>query len=355
MPVKIIAEAGTNHNGDFNTALKLVDVAQDAQADFIKFQIIDPDSLYVPFYWENGERVENIVHTRRKKESLSYDEWERVSEYANKKGISFSASVFDAKGVDFLKRIKAPFVKLASSDLNNIQLIEYIAKAAMPAIISTGMATLKEIKESVDTYLEYGNLGDLSVLHCVSVYPCTLDKTRLFQIDELKRELSCEIGFSDHTMNSTAACVALTKDISFIEKHFTIDKNLDGFDHKYASNPSEFREYVKDIRDVESTLAMNDIKTGEEITKVRARRGLYLNRELKKGSVIKNTDIVALRPVNKLQPNDFSFLVGKVVGENLSEYHALKVYDDKVYLDENFDWRKAGEFWKNEMKEKKML
>lgn len=355
MSIKIIAEAGTNHNGCLDTAIKLVDAAYDARANYIKFQIINPGSLYVPYYWENLTKVENLVHKRREKETLSYNKWEDVSKYARDKGIEFSASVFDKEGVDFLARINTPFIKLASSDLNNTGLIEYISKTQIPLILSTGMASLQEIISSVEHYLKKGKIENLRLLHCVSVYPCSLEKSQLFKIDILKNNFSCQIGFSDHTLNSMAACSAVTKGITFIEKHFTLDKNMDGFDHKYASDPKELQEYIKSIRGVEASLTPNDESTGEEVTKKRARRGLYLKRLIKKGSIIEKSDIVALRPENMLSPSDICKLVGKTAKEDINEFHALKIDGEFVVMDRDFNWHEAADYWKNEMIEKKML
>lgn len=357
MEVKIIAEAGTNHNGRLDLALRLVDIAINAKADYVKFQIINPDSLYVPYYWDGNLKVENKVHQRRKTEVLTFAEWEKVASYSSKKGIPFTASIFDKEGVDFLVKLNVPFIKLASSDLNNIDLIKYISSKNIPLIISTGMATIKEINNSVKAFLEKGDLNNLSILHCVSVYPCSLDKTRLFRIDELKSNFKCNIGFSDHTTNSKAACVAVSKGVRFLEKHYTIDKTMDGFDHKYASSPEEFEKYVSDIRAVEESL--NNLNfhntTGEDITKVRARRGLYLNKALKKGAIISKDDIVALRPSNNFAPSDAQKLIGLELGQDVKEYEPMILRNNRVFVDENQSWKEADDYWVNEMKEKKML
>ena len=355
MPIKIIAEAGSNHNGDIKIAKTLVDKAVEAGADYVKFQIINPDTLYVPFYWDKNEKVQNPVHSRRKSESLTFNEWSNINDYALKKGIRFTASIFDEAGADFLKSINAPFIKLASSDLNNLPLIKYIAKLNIPTILSTGMANLEEIKLSVDTFKKYTTIDNLSLLHCVSVYPCKLEKTRLYQIDILKSEFNCKVGFSDHTMNSISACVAVTKGIHFVEKHFTLDKTMDGFDHKYASDLNEFKGYVSNIRSIERSLFEREIKTGEEVTKVRARRGIYLNKALKKDDKILREHISIVRPSNGLNPKDIDRLEGLFVGEEIREFEALEICDNKVYPDKSFNWKNASTYWSNEMREKKML
>ncbi|PKG44299.1 N-acetylneuraminate synthase family protein [Psychroflexus sp. MES1-P1E] len=358
MKVKIIAEAGSNHNGEINLAFQLVDIALAAKADFVKFQIINPDLLYVPYYWEQGKKIENIVHKRRHSETLTYDEWRKVKEYATTVGIEFTASVFDIGGVDFLIELGVPFIKLASSDLNNVELIKYISTKNLPLIISTGMANIDEIKISVNAFSEKGNISNLKILHCVSVYPCDLKNTNLYRLDELNSIFNCEIGLSDHTMNSIAACVATSKGVVFIEKHFTIDKLMDGFDHKYASSPNEFKAYIKNIRAIERSLLpdlINKSDSKEDVTKVRARRGLYLKKSIKKGDVITEDNLIALRPTNKFNPDEKNKLVGVYAGEDINEYESIDLKNSLAFKDTKLSWKEADSFWVNEMKEKKML
>lgn len=356
MSLKIIAEAGSNHNGKIDLAYQLVDIAKNANADYVKFQLINPKTLYVPYYWDGEEKVNNMVFQRRNKECLSYDEWRLVYKYSEEKGIKFTASVFDIESVDFLVELGVPFIKLASSDLNNKALISYIAKKGVPLIISTGMANIDEIKASVETYTTYGDIENLTVLHCVSVYPCALENTLLHKINLFKKELNCNIGFSDHTLNSKAAIAATVLGVKFVEKHYTLDKSMDGFDHLYASDPEEFKEYVKDLRLIEQSLNSSvSASTGEEVTKVRARRGVYLNKPLKKGDVISENDLVALRPTNELNPFELDKLIGIKLAEDIREYEPMKLKDSLLFPDENSSWKSANNYWKNEMKEKKML
>lgn len=356
MSVKIIAEAGSNHNGDINLAYKLVDTASQSGADFVKFQIINPNTLYVPHYWEGNNKIENLVYERRRTEMLSYEEWEEVHAYSKKRNIEFTASVFDIEGIDFLKSLKVPFIKLASSDLNNKQLIQYISKSGIPLIISTGMASLKEVEASAKVFSEFNDLSNLNILHCVSVYPCKLENTMLHKIASLKKTINCDIGFSDHTLDSKAACIATSMGVSFLEKHFTIDTSMDGFDHKYASSPEEFKQYVKDIRAVEKSLnSETGLFEGEQVTKIRARRGVYLNRNIKKGELIKKEDIIAVRPANNLNPFEMDTLIGLYAGEDIRDFEPMKLYDNKLFVDKDFSWKSANNYWSEEMKEKKML
>lgn len=357
MKVKVIAEAGTNHNGKLEWACQLVDAAANAGADFVKFQIINPDSLYVPFYWDGDKKVENLVHKRRMTEVLTYEEWEKVNDYAKNRGILFTASVFDTEGVDFLIKLQVPFIKLASSDLNNTELISYVAQKHIPLIISTGMASLEEVSRSANIYLELNNPSFLTILHCVSVYPCELEKSRLFRIPELRNLVGCSVGFSDHTLTSKAVCAAIPLGIEYVEKHFTLDKSLEGFDHKYASNPYEFIEYVSDIRAVETALKTSSETNygGENVTKVRARRGLYLLKPVKQGEPVALENIVSLRPTNKLNPEDITLLAKCTAGQDIREFQSMYIIGDQVFVDEDDNWKNANAYWVNEMKEKSML
>jgi N,N'-diacetyllegionaminate synthase len=356
MGVKIIAEAGSNHNGSLELAYNLIDIALLSEADFVKFQIIDTENLYVPYYWDGKNQIENKVYERRLKEELTFDDWKKVHAYAEEKGIPFTASVFSTQGVDFLHEIGVPFIKLASSDLNNLSLVEYIAKKNIPLVISTGMASLEEIEETCKTYLNFGEIQNLTILHCVSVYPCSLENTNLSKITALKSNFNCEIGFSDHTLSSHAACASIALGAKIIEKHFTIDKSLDGFDHLYASNPEEFKSYINEIRAIERSIqsSVNSDSSVDSITKVRARRGIYFNKPMIKGDIVKIEDIVFLRPSTKLSPPDLVDVIGKEIGENVRAFEAFILEKERIIPDTTQTWKSANSFWVNEMKEKKI-
>jgi sialic acid synthase SpsE len=357
MSVKIIAEAGSNHNGNIELAFKLVDIALESGADYVKFQIIDTENLYVPYYWDGESKIENKVFERRLKEELSFDEWRKVYSYAKNVGIPFTASVFSEQGVDFLCELGVPFIKLASSDLNNLSLINYIGKKNIPLILSTGMSSTEEVQMAYQAFLKYGNVNNLTILHCVSVYPCSLENTNLYKINILKECFDCNIGFSDHTLSSHAACASIALGVNIIEKHFTIDKSLDGFDHLYASDPKEFKSYIKDIRAIEKSIINGFSNSGlsaDSITKIRARRGLYFKRFMNKGETIKLEDIVFLRPTTTLSPPDIDIVIGKIIGEDVRPFEPFILENNKVIPDYSHAWKNANSYWLDEMKEKKM-
>ena len=321
----IIAEGGTNHNGSLHTALKLVDLAKNSGAQAIKFQIINPEGLYVPSFFENGEYRPNPVIEQRRRFMLKDDEYARISEYAAERQINFSSTVFDDKSLDLLAGFKPPFIKIASCDLNNLSfLLRVTEKAALNnayLILSTGMSTLDEIERSVSGILKTG-FRDIVLLHCVSVYPAKLHQMNLWFLDILKNTFDLPIGFSDHTGDSLASVIALAKGASYFEKHITLDKTQEGFDHAYAMEAKEFARYVKDINDAYMALDDQQAKlSDDELTvKKRARRALYAARKLEKGDLIRKEDVLIVRPEASLRADEMDSIVGKRCRTTIMQY-----------------------------------
>lgn len=322
--IHIIAEAGTNHNADLQKGRQLVDIAAECEATSVKFQLIYPEGLYVPVLYENGEAKPWEVFDIRKKGALCDNDMSELAEYASQKSIPFSLSVFDRRGVDFLEKFNPPYIKIASTDLNNSALIKYAGEKGRKVVLSTGMSTLSEVEVAVKAFLSSGN-KDLVLMHCVSVYPCPTGLTQMSFIDDLKQRFDCEVGFSDHTENSIAAIIAVTKGVTWIEKHFTYDRTAKGFDHAYAMEPSAFKLYIQDIRTAEQALKKGEAKvlTKENEVAKRARRGLYVTRPVEAGSVLTIDDVVALRPPNKYNPNDLPAVIGKRIKNKLCSFQAI--------------------------------
>lgn len=319
--VHIIAEAGTNHNGNIDTAKTLVRVAHEAGADSVKFQIIYPENLYLPGKYDYGHYDIEKVVAMRKAFMLADEDYTSLSNLANELGIKFSASVFCERSTDLLAGLYPPYIKIASTDLNNLQLIRYAASKNIPLIISTGMSTLAQIEKTVST-LENLNVKKFILLHCVSAYPAALKDMNLTFIETLRTAFHCEVGLSDHTQSSIAACMAVSMGVSYIEKHFTLDPSQEGFDHAYAANPETFKAYVSDIRDAEQAMTYTPvkIKSDEAYVKKRARRSLYASKDLKKGHILTASDILIVRPEGPLNSEDFDLIVGKELKENINQY-----------------------------------
>ncbi|OFY37554.1 MAG: hypothetical protein A2W91_14485 [Bacteroidetes bacterium GWF2_38_335] len=319
--VHIIAEAGTNHNGNFSTAKKLVDIAVKAKADSVKFQIIYPEGLYLPGVYEFGHYDILKVVEMRRRFMLTDKNYLQLDEYCRKKKIAFSASVFDKRGADLLAGMNPPFIKIASTDLNNFRLLRIVAEKGIKMILSTGMSTLSQVEKSVNELYKSG-FDKIVLMHCVSAYPARLEEMNLGFIDALRTSFGFPVGLSDHTQGSIAACMALTKKISYIEKHYTIDHTQEGFDHLYAFEEDQFIEYVDNIRKAEEALSFqgSKLKKDELYVKKRARRSLYAARAMKKGEVIKDKDVMVVRPEGIMDASEIDLIIGKKLNRNIKLY-----------------------------------
>ncbi|MEW5976520.1 MAG: N-acetylneuraminate synthase family protein [Acidobacteriota bacterium] len=324
--IHVIAEAGTNHNAKLETAKTLVDTAVSAGADSVKFQIIYPEGLYLPRFWQSGRYVPNEVFQKRLSGMLSDDDYRRLSDHCRHQGIAFSASVFDERGLRLLEELDVPYIKLASCDLNNSRLLKMAAETGRPLVVSTGMASLGEIEHAVSAILSTGN-NLLTLMHCVSVYPCPTDRMNLAFLDLLKSAFGCQVGLSDHTESSLAAAVAVAKGVSWIEKHFTLDRMSDGFDHAYAMEPESFAGFIRDVRACEIGCRHQIEKLGESerITRQRARRGLYAARDVNAGEVVEATDVLVVRPEAELAPNQIDLIVGRRLRLAVCQYQAFSL------------------------------
>lgn len=319
--VHIIAEAGTNHNGSVVNGKRLIDLAARAKADTIKFQIIDPDHLYLPGKYEFGHYDIDQVRATRKRFMLSNTQYLELANYATDQGVPFTASIFDQSGLDFLAGLHPSYIKIASTDLNNTRLLRSVAEKGIRMILSTGMSSLADIEHSIAEILRTG-FSDLVLMHCVSVYPVKLEETNLSFIDTLRSAFGFPVAFSDHTEDSIAACIALTKGVSYIEKHFTCDRQAEGFDHAYAAENDQFVRYVADIRAAEASLrvASTKINDRERYTRKRARRSLYASRNLQAGDVIQDSDILVVRPENIMSADQVDIVVGSRLAADLAAY-----------------------------------
>jgi N,N'-diacetyllegionaminate synthase len=319
MSTHIIAEAGSNYNGSQELALELCQVAFAAGADSVKFQIIYPEGLYRSGDYSYGHYdIKNVLKIRQNG-VLSDDEWLSIHQHAIKIGIDFSASVFDKKGLELLLSMNPPYIKIASCDLNNLRLLREVAAYNKTMVVSTGMSTLEEIENTVNELGKVGINGDkLVLLHCVSSYPTDLCDTNITFLQTLKR-FGTAVGFSDHTLGTEAACVAVASGATWIEKHFTVDTTLEGLDHKYAMEPAPFSEYIKAIRSTENSLKQKKqkITEAEAYTKQRARRGLYAARDLPCGQILTSEDILVVRPENSISACQIDLIIGSSLTKEL--------------------------------------
>lgn len=350
----VIAEAGSNHNGDAQRAVELIGIAKSAKADSVKFQFIFADGLYLPAYWEGGTLRESPVYNQRATEELTEQEWQAIWRYAAQQKIDISASVFCMRGLKLLERLGASYVKIASTDLTNLYLIDAACGSFQRVILSTGMATIEEVSRSVRHVRKRHPDVDLKLMHCVSVYPCALGDAKIARIEALRHAFGLEVGYSDHTADERSAILAWSKGAAFFEKHFTYDKSAPGFDHAHALNPTELRHYVSTIGSCEAALAWTEHSGGdaEDVTRLRARRGVYVSHDLPKGHVISEDDILFVRPSSEYQTFDPREFIGREVRQDLRKYTAIGM--DTIVAEVASNTDAANKYWNDEMKNKKM-
>lgn len=316
-PCFIIAEAGVNHNGDIKLARKLIDAAIEAGADAVKFQTFEAEELVTTSaekagYQKQTTGADETQLEMLKKLELPARDFKSLSDYARKKGTIFLSTPFDKGSADLLDRLGAPAFKIGSGEITNFPLLKHIAGKHKPVILSTGMSTLDEVSEAVEVLLKEGS-GEIALLHCVSCYPARIGDTNLKAMDTLKRTFNLPVGFSDHTTGMTAALGAVALGANIIEKHFTLNKDLPGPDHRASLEPAELKEMVEAIREIESALG-DGIKRpvkGEEETRKAARRSLVARVNIPAGAVITADMLDIKRPGTGLEPKMMNLVVGK--------------------------------------------
>lgn len=325
-PPYIIAEAGNNHNGEIETAKQLIDVALASGADSVKFQIIYPEELYLTSFYENGTYRENEVIAMRRQSMLSDQNYLDLAEYAKGQGISISASIFGSKALKLLLQFQPDYIKIASCDLNNVRLLQEVAQAGIRIILSTGMSTLKEIEYAVST-LDHNGCKDLVLMHCVSVYPVELAHTNIQFIDTLKKNFGYPVGFSDHSLTNAASLLALAMGATYFEKHYTLDKTQEGFDHSYALEPQEFTHYADEIKQGYQALqhSSNKLTQAEQEVMKRARRSLYASQDLDSGTIISSEHVLVVRPQGPLNAHDIHQIIGKTLKSPIRKHQPFSM------------------------------
>ncbi len=333
-PVFLIAEAGVNHNGNLSIAKKMVDLAESVGVDAIKFQtfkterLILKDTLKVD-YQKNDDRDNETFYDMVKKYELTNTDFKIIREYCQKKGILFLSTPFDEISVNFLDTLGISAFKIGSGDMNNYPLLELICSKKKPILLSTGMSTLNDVKEAVD-YIKGRDINDIVIMQCTTSYPTPYENVNLNVLDTYKKEFpELILGFSDHSLGIEASIGAVAKGVKVIEKHFTLDKDMDGPDHKASLNPKELKSWVNSIRNIEKALGSYEKKpTNEEleISKI-ARKSLIINEDLKRGSVIRKEHISIKRPGTGIPPTDYDKVIGRKITKNLKRNSLLKWKD----------------------------
>ncbi|WP_428741972.1 N-acetylneuraminate synthase [Tenacibaculum sp.] len=332
----IIAEAGVNHNGDINLAEKLIDVAAEAGVDYVKFQTFKASKLVT----KKAKRAEyQDVNTKNndsqfemlKKLELSQEDHLHLIEYCKNKSVKFLSTGFDFESVDFLYEIGIRLAKIPSGEITNLPYLIKIAGLFPEVILSTGMADIKEIKDAVEVLLKGGVEKDkLTILHCNTEYPTPMSDVNLKAMLHIKKELGANVGYSDHTLGIEVPIAAVALGAKVIEKHFTLNRNMEGPDHKASLEPDELKLMVDSIRNIEKALDGSEIKepsNSELKNKEIARKSIHLRNALKANSIIKKDDIISLRPGDGISPMNWNQVIGKKTIKDLSEFHKLNWND----------------------------
>lgn len=334
-PCFTIAEAGANHDGSIEQALKLIDAAKESRVDSIKFQTYKASKLTTksaPKYWDDGKKNETQFDVFKKLDTLTNDNWREIFEYSSKKGIIAFSTPFDFDSVDLLYSLGVPAFKIASADITHIPLIEHIAAKKLPIFISTGMASQDEILEAIESIKNHGN-HDVVIMHCITSYPTKFEDANLSMITSLKKQFPKHvIGFSDHTIGTTVALSSTFYGAQCIEKHFTFDKTLSTSpDHRLSLDVSDFQKLISELRIAESSRGSSlreNFQSESEAVKF-ARRSLVSKMRIPKGTKITKDMLDIKRPGTGIKPKYFSQIIGYIAQHDIDEDMTIKWSDIK--------------------------
>lgn len=313
----IVAEMNMGHTGKIDLAKKMVLTAQKCGCDCVKFQSWTSKSLYSKVVYESNPIAKRIAN----RFSLSEEKLLEVKQYCDVIGITFSSTPYDKAEVDYLVDVcDAPYVKVASMDLNNYPFLEYIASKQTPIVLSTGMADLEEIRKAVKTIFNAGN-RQVCLLHCVAEYPPELESINLNNIYLLRSEFpECPIGLSDHSAGVEISTAAVALGVCMIEKHFTLDKKARGWDNEMAMEPDEMKQLVNNSKNVFTAMGSHEriIGSGEMEQRRRIRRSVVATRNIAAGSVLKEDDLDCKRPGTGIPPEKMKSLIGRKILRNIT-------------------------------------
>jgi N,N'-diacetyllegionaminate synthase len=315
-PVFIIAEAGVNHNGDFDVACKMIKAAKDSGADAISFQHIKADKL-------DSNKFSSVDWN---KYLLSDTRLEILCDYAEKLGLKYSVCVIDEESLDLVIGYGISFIKIVSGDITNIPFLKYCAKTGLPIFMSTGGSTLDEVLDAVSAIMSVGN-NNIVLYHTNSSYPTPLNDVNLRIMDTLKNEFGFLTGFCDHTLEGMTSIIAIARDACVIEKHLTFDRNKKGPDHEVSLEPSEFKQMVEQIRLVEQILGTPErrmLACEKDLIKI-SRRSIVAKKNIPSGFTITEDMLTFKRPGTGIQPKNIDEIIGKKTKININENTLIKM------------------------------
>ncbi|MES2837166.1 MAG: N-acetylneuraminate synthase [Bacteroidota bacterium] len=337
--VLIIAEAGVNHNGDINLAKKLIDAAVDANVDIVKFQTFIAENVISKHAQKADYQKESTGGNESqldmvKKLQLSFNDFIELKKYCEQKGIVFLSTPFDIESVDFLKSLNMGLWKIPSGEITNLPYLKKIGAYNEKVIFSTGMSTLGDIENAIDVLIKAGTLkNNITVLHCNTEYPTPMKDVNLKAMLTIKNAFHVNVGYSDHTLGIEIPIAAVALGANVIEKHFTLDKNMEGPDHRASLEPNELKEMVASIRNIELAMGSGTKLPSESEQKNTeiARKSLHLAHDLKSGHVLSENDLTVKRPGNGINP----MLINEIIGCKLKK----DVVKDSILHLKDIEWK----------------
>lgn len=332
----IIAEIGANHNGDIVLAKEMILKAKECGADCVKFQSWSKDSIFSRSVYRDNyflrddyrNRTDYTLEEIVDKYSIGQKEHIALKEYCDEIGIDFASTGFCRGEIDFLvDELQVPFIKVASMDVNNIPFLKYIASKNVPVIISTGLCELSDVVDAIKC-LENNGCKQIVILHCVSIYPPKDEQVNLNNIEMYKKLFDYPIGYSDHTLGAIAPIMSLTMGVCMLEKHFTLDKNMVGWDHKISADPVELKEIAEAAAVGYQMLgSYHKVVSEDEERRNAFQRSIVAARDLKAGEVICESDIDYKRPGTGISPKYYELIIGRTLKTDI-QYDELITWED---------------------------
>lgn len=331
MSVYVIAEAGVNHNGSLVLAKQMVDKAKEAGVDCIKFQtfisknIVSKSADKAEYQKQQTNSSESQLEMLQKLE-LSFDDFRELKEYCRIKKIEFLSTAFDFDSIDFLKSLDMNIWKIPSGEITNLPYLIKIGNLNKQVILSTGMSTMEDIKAAL-TALRKNGSGEITVLHCTTEYPTPYEDVNLNAMNTIKKEFNVSVGYSDHTRGIEIPIAAVAMGAKVIEKHFTLDRNMEGPDHKASLEPDELKAMVSAIRNVESAIGSGDKipAKSEKKNMAIARKSIIASCSIKKGEVFTEKNITVKRPGTGISPMRWFEVLGKVAKRDYKEDELIEI------------------------------
>ncbi|HKJ46737.1 MAG TPA: N-acetylneuraminate synthase [Balneolales bacterium] len=333
---KVIAEAGVNHNGDLEIAKKLIEVAAQAGADYVKFQSFKAEKLAsyearkADYQLENLPDSEITQYTMLKELELNYEFHEKLIGHCSLHDIKFLSSPFDLDSIELLHNLGLNTFKIPSGEITNLPYLQKIGSYRKNVILSTGMADIGEVEDALYALINAGtNKDNITILHCNTEYPTPFEDVNLRAMLTLRDAFKVNVGYSDHTSGIEVPIAAVSLGATIIEKHFTLDRSMAGPDHKASLEPEELKMMVRSIRNIEKCLGsgIKIASPSEEKNKSIARKSIHLAHNICMGEVIHPKDLIMLRPGDGITPMQITRILGRRVNKNLKKGHKLKFMD----------------------------